>query len=860
MFSFVKIKINTKATAGALLLFMWIPCFPGVSLGYDVHASIREFVSTQVERSNEIIQPNKLKIKATVEKGTTWLGNQYRGAFSFIENKTGISEDNKAYKAVKNLVLKNVGFNLGLYNGAGELAAETYSLVAMLPTAPERVVNFGYKYADDPQKYQAMVTNGALAVTGAIMNPRPLLSGLYQYGKNTYTEAAKDPLTLGNLYGETTVYVGSFLIGGTQIKALTSVNKVNKLNKVEKAAQAGQVARQAAPVLSSSLLSSSLHRVSQISGSIISSSLSSLKLGLKNLLAQEHAAVFLAPAKAPGVRKIDLLVKYKGKDINLGSVENRETVLKGMINNEIALTSGRFSELTYQELLDERVKYYAVRLNIDDQDDNILQMFKSGAISIEEAQLCNQIVDQSILTADKAINVINNEIAQINVLRNVTPQTLLKGYNLERLSLLEQDVLEQINILKSSKMVSKGRIIESHKLLGKIRFAQKELKRLDPEIASGAITRETYNQLMHPSVKVYMHDYYSFDELKKLAGEVEADKQLIIGKIAEVQELYVADKGNKLLGTLMQDLVKANMEHYDLLNTIKTVRIGLEKRFTGTTITEGLLGKKLEETLSARELNRMRAEVGKDISALTKRGASEEIIALHKKLDEQLAVSAKRAENMEIEAVLGGWQFLSKHKITPGDVTRATIDQTILPRVKWHLPEHYSFAELQRLADEVRWEKEFFLKKAAEIEKLSATNTRYKELLLSQKEAIDKASKANDDLLKRIDTIKLRMEKSLTGTTVTENLLKKDLKTLTSTELIKMQLEVGEEINYLVKRGASSEIVASNKKLFQQLVDSIQETRRKEKEAGLSGQISTEGLFEGVDAQALSTKLWDLTE
>jgi hypothetical protein len=256
----------------------------------------------------------------------------------------------------------------------------------------------------------------------------------------------------------------------------------------------------------------------------------------------------------------------------------------------------------------------------------------------------------------------------------------------------------------------------------------------------------------------------------------------------------------------------------------------------------------------------MRAEVGKDISALTKRGASEEIIALHKKLDEQLAVSAKRAENMEIEAVLGGWQFLSKHKITPGDVTRATIDQTILPRVKWHLPEHYSFAELQRLADEVRWEKEFFLKKAAEIEKLSATNTRYKELLLFQKEAIDKASKAHDDLLKRIETIKLRVENRLTGTTVTEKLLEKDLKTLTSTELIKMQLEVGEDLNYLVKRGASSEIVASNKKLFQQLVDSIQETRRKEKEAGLSGQISTEGLFEGVDAQALSTKLWDLTE
>ena len=103
MFSSEKIKINTKATAGVLLLFMWILCFPGVSLGYDVHASIREFVSAQVERSDKIIQPNQLKIKATVKKGTAWLGNQYRGAFSLLENKTGISEDNKAYKTVKNL-------------------------------------------------------------------------------------------------------------------------------------------------------------------------------------------------------------------------------------------------------------------------------------------------------------------------------------------------------------------------------------------------------------------------------------------------------------------------------------------------------------------------------------------------------------------------------------------------------------------------------------------------------------------------------------------------------------------------------------------------------------------------------------
>ena len=181
-------------------------------------------------------------------------------------------------------------------------------------------MKFGYKYADKPEKYQAMVTNGALAVTGAIMNPRALLSVFIVWEK-TYTKRPR-PAYLRQCYAKP-VYAGSFLLGGTQIKALTSANKVNKLNKVERATQAGQLARQATPVLSSSLLSSSLHRFSQISSSIISSSAGSLKLGLKNLLAQEHAAVFLAPAKAPNVRTIDLMIKYKGKDISLGSVENR---------------------------------------------------------------------------------------------------------------------------------------------------------------------------------------------------------------------------------------------------------------------------------------------------------------------------------------------------------------------------------------------------------------------------------------------------------------------------------------------------------------------------------------------------------
>jgi len=234
MFPSVKTKA-IKILSGALLLVILLQCFPGFALGYDldVHARIRNFVSAQVENSNNIIEPNSLQIKTSVNKVTAWIGNKYRDGFSYLENKTGLNENQKLYKAYKNYTLHNVGFNLGLVNGAGTIASEIYSFAAKLPTAPERVANFGYKYAEDPEKYHTMASGVAQAVGGAILDPVPYLNALYQYGKSTYTEAAKDPLTLGNLHGEATVLVASLVLPLGKTKPLTAVSKLEKATQVQ---------------------------------------------------------------------------------------------------------------------------------------------------------------------------------------------------------------------------------------------------------------------------------------------------------------------------------------------------------------------------------------------------------------------------------------------------------------------------------------------------------------------------------------------------------------------------------------------------------------------------------------------------
>ncbi|MGI6607101.1 MAG: ADP-ribosyltransferase [Peptococcia bacterium] len=273
MFPSVKTKA-IKTLSGVLLLLILLQCFPGFALGYDldVHARIRNFVSAQVENSNNIIEPNRLKIKTSVNKGTAWIGNKYRDGFLYLENKTGLNENQKPYKAVKNYTLHNVGFNLGLVNGAGTIASEIYSLAAKLPTAPERIANFSYKYAEDPEKYHTMASGVAQAVGGAILDPLPYLNGLYQYGKSTYSEAAKDPLTLGILHGEATALVASLVLPVGKTKPLTAVSKLEKATKVE---SSGKL-----PYLLSSLNAIALKN-SKFTPQVVCMSATSAKVGTK---------------------------------------------------------------------------------------------------------------------------------------------------------------------------------------------------------------------------------------------------------------------------------------------------------------------------------------------------------------------------------------------------------------------------------------------------------------------------------------------------------------------------------------------------------------------------------------------------
>jgi hypothetical protein len=300
MFSSIKLKL----TSGILLLPFLLQSFPGAALGYDVLGRLRNFVSTQVKTSDEIINPNKLKIKESFQKAADWYEGKWLGGLSLLESKTGLSEENnKAYKALKSYNLFNLGFNAGVVNCAGSLAAETYTLVAKIPTAPERIVKFTFDYREDPDKYHAMVTDTALAVAGVAMNAIPLL----EQGKDAYLDAAKDPLKFGHINGEITAFAGSFLIGGGQVKALSSAQRLEK----------------AAGVASSAKKAEKIAGTASSATPIISSPLDALTKGWKNWL--NGRTTFVTAAKdgsLPANKEIPLVITgYNQKAYNLGVVE-----------------------------------------------------------------------------------------------------------------------------------------------------------------------------------------------------------------------------------------------------------------------------------------------------------------------------------------------------------------------------------------------------------------------------------------------------------------------------------------------------------------------------------------------------------
>lgn len=214
-----------------LVVVMVISCIPSTTFAYDVHAKIKNFANSQVKKSNQIVDSNKKTIDQFVNKGIEIIGKKAYDSFALFEEKTGVDKQNWLYAKNKNNILEVVGLGLGVIKGAKNIGLDIYSIGAKVPTLPERTISLAYSYADNPKLYQNRVSNGAKSAVGMLANPVPYLSAAYNYGKNTYIEAKKDPLKYGMLLGEATTYGVSLVTGGAQIKALAEAQKIKRAQK-----------------------------------------------------------------------------------------------------------------------------------------------------------------------------------------------------------------------------------------------------------------------------------------------------------------------------------------------------------------------------------------------------------------------------------------------------------------------------------------------------------------------------------------------------------------------------------------------------------------------------------------------------
>lgn len=137
------------------------------------------------------------------------------------------------------------------------------------------------------------------------------------------------------------------------------------------------------------------------------------------------------------------------------------------------------------------------------------------------------------------------------------------------------------------------------------------------------------------------------------------EKEYFIQDYNKVQELY--NKGNKNMMDRMQELIVANWEHNELLTRINTVKDRMEKRLTGTHITESLLEKNLRETFTVGELEKLQSEVGKDIKFLLEYGAGKGIVSPHKILSDRISEAVISAQKTEREMTL------AKKVVNPDD-------------------------------------------------------------------------------------------------------------------------------------------------------------------------------------------------
>ena len=126
--------------------------------------------------------------------------------------------------------MATVGFGLGLLKGTKDFATGTVSLLAYLDSMPARTVTLAYNVQERPLEYKAKASRRenvalfckirchflAVSINGVItLTPRP----------------KKDPLKKGQLYGEGTVFVGTFLLGGGQLKGAVSAQQAVKASQ-----------------------------------------------------------------------------------------------------------------------------------------------------------------------------------------------------------------------------------------------------------------------------------------------------------------------------------------------------------------------------------------------------------------------------------------------------------------------------------------------------------------------------------------------------------------------------------------------------------------------------------------------------
>ena len=204
---------------------------------YDLLAidfSLGDFFRSKVEKNDELIYKVNTLVDQSMQQVRDSIADKTRAGFSSFEQWTGVNEQNSPfYAAYKYQTLQKIGFHLGIAEGVKDIVMGAGSLLVQVDALPARTINLAYNVYDKPQEYKEKATGGAAMLAGVLANPLPVLGGIYQLGKDslvdTWTEAKKDPLKMGQLQGEVGVFGASLFVGGGQLKAVSNANKVGKV-------------------------------------------------------------------------------------------------------------------------------------------------------------------------------------------------------------------------------------------------------------------------------------------------------------------------------------------------------------------------------------------------------------------------------------------------------------------------------------------------------------------------------------------------------------------------------------------------------------------------------------------------------